>query len=68
MRRVGVADTSDAVLRRRIRRGDRLRFFSKLDPCLVAMEACAAAPHWARELSALARETAKVLMLNFGRT
>jgi transposase len=31
-------------------------FFAKLPPCLVGMEACATAHHWARELSSLGHE------------
>ena len=27
-----------------------LTFFAELEPCLVGMEACATAHHWAREL------------------
>ena len=52
----GLDENGEAVLRRRIRRGDMLRFFSKLDPCLVAMEACATAHYWSRELTALGHE------------
>ena len=33
-----------------------LKLFEKLPPCLVGMEACASAHHWARELSALGHE------------
>jgi transposase len=35
------------------RRSEVLAFFQSLAPCLVGMEACATAPHWARELIAL---------------
>jgi transposase len=31
-------------------------FFAKLNPCLIGMEACATAHHWARELKALGHE------------
>ena len=44
------------VVRRSLRRGAMLKFFSDLPPCLVGMEACASAHHWARELSALGHE------------
>ena len=37
-------------IRRRLRRGEVLAFFSALPPSLVGMEACASAHHWAREL------------------
>jgi transposase len=36
-----------------LRRGDVLRFFAGLSPCLVGMKACATAHHWARELARL---------------
>jgi len=45
-----------AVLRRRLRRGQVLGFFASLRPCLVGLEACASAHHWARELQALGHE------------
>jgi transposase len=40
-----------AVLVRKLRRKQMLEFFGKLPPCLVGMEACATAHHWARELT-----------------
>jgi transposase len=39
--------------RRRLRRGDVLKFFKAVPPCLVGIEACATAHHWGREISAL---------------
>jgi transposase len=41
------------VLQRRLRREEVLPFFAALPPCLVGMEACATAHHWARALRAL---------------
>lgn len=41
------------VVRRSLRRGAVLKFFGALPACLVGMEACASAHHWARELSAM---------------
>jgi len=41
------------VLQRRLRRCDVLTFFTKHPACLVGMEACGTAHHWARQLSAL---------------
>ena len=52
----GVSADSTGVLRRQLRRGQVLTFFSRLDPCLIGMEACSGAHHWARELSALGHE------------
>ena len=37
----------------RLRRAQVLDFFRELPPCLVGMEACGTAHHWARELAAL---------------
>jgi transposase len=45
------------VLRKRLRRGQVLAFFVGLPPCLIGLEACATAHHWARELIALGHET-----------
>src|SRR6202171_5976013 len=36
------------VLRRQLRRGAVEKFFAKLPPCTVGMEACGSAHHWAR--------------------
>ena len=44
------------VFNRRLRRGEVLRFFEKLPPCLVGMEACGTAHYWAREIAALGHE------------
>ena len=41
------------VVKRRLRRSEVVEFFKGLEPCLVGMEACATAHHWARELIAL---------------
>lgn len=52
----GVDETGAAVLRRRLTRRRLLDFFARLPPCLIGMEACASAHHWARELSALGHQ------------
>jgi transposase len=41
------------MLRRSLRRSQLLAWFGKLPPCLIGMEACGGANHWARELTAL---------------
>lgn len=41
------------VFRKKLRRSAVLEFFSKLPPCLVAMEACGGAHFWGRELARL---------------
>lgn len=52
----GVDGEGRAVLRRKVRRDQLLALFSGLAPCLVGMEACATAHHWARELGALGHD------------
>jgi len=49
----GVDATGKVLLRKQLRRADVVRLFSGLSPCLVGMEACATAHHWARELTKL---------------
>jgi len=41
------------VLKRQLRRAELLKFFQKLPPCLIGMEACGSAHYWAREFKAL---------------
>jgi transposase len=41
------------VVRRSLRRNQLLNWFAKQPACLIGMEACGTANHWARELSAL---------------
>jgi transposase len=52
----GIDADGHVVLRRRLRRAEVIAFFSSLPPCLVGMEACSTAHHWARELSALGHD------------
>lgn len=52
------ADASGAVMfRKKLRRDQVLAFFSTLPQCVVAMEACASAHHWAREIAAFGHDT-----------
>lgn len=52
----GVDAEGRAVLKRRIGRRELLAFFEGLPACLVGMEACSSAHHWARELVALGHD------------
>jgi transposase len=52
----GIDRQGRAMLRRKVRRDQLLKLFGGLEPCLVGMEACATAHHWARELGALGHE------------
>jgi len=46
----GVDGHDKAVLRKQLRRGEMAKFFANLEPCLIGMEACGSAHHWARKL------------------
>lgn len=52
------------VLRKRLRRDQVAAFFGNLSPCLVGMEACSGAHHWARRLEALGH-TVKLMAPQF---
>jgi transposase len=52
----GVDAEGREQIRRKLRRGELLRFFEKRSRCLVGMEACAGAHHWARQISAFGHE------------
>jgi transposase len=49
----GVNQHGKAVLRKQLRRDQVAAFFANLPACLVGMEACSSAHHWARKLQAL---------------
>jgi transposase len=44
------------VTQKRLGRGRMVEFFSKLEPCVVALEACGTSHYWGRTLSALGHE------------
>jgi transposase len=52
----GVDESGAVIVRKRLRRGQVLAFFAAMPRCLVGLEACATAHHWARELMALGHE------------
>jgi transposase len=52
----GVDERGRAVLRKRLARAKVLEFFAKLPPCVIGLEACGGAHHWARELQALGHD------------
>src|ERR1700686_2519824 len=51
-----VDEMGSVMLRKRLRRSQVLAFFAEIPPCLIGLEACATAHHWARELIALGHE------------
>ena len=46
----GVDSAGNIAMKRRLRRGEVLTFFAKLQPTLIGIEACATSHYWAREL------------------
>jgi len=48
----GVDQRGEVVFRRRLRRNEVTAFFAGPPACLIGMEACASAHHWARALMA----------------
>src|ERR1700709_1895813 len=48
--------TGHVVVRKALRRAQVMPYFAKLPPCLVGMEACGTAHHWARELARLGHD------------
>jgi transposase len=52
----GVGPDGSVVVRKKLRRAQVAPFFEKLPPCLVGMEACATAHHWAREIKAFGHD------------
>ncbi|MGB8480324.1 MAG: IS110 family transposase [Acidobacteriaceae bacterium] len=46
----GVDEDGKVVLRKQLRRSQVMEFFAQRPPCLVGIEACGSAHHWARRL------------------
>ena len=51
-----IKGAGEVVVRKTIRRAQVLRFFERLDPCLVGIEACGTSHYWAREISTFGHE------------
>ena len=51
-----IATDGAVVVKRQVRRSQMLSVFARLPPCLMGMEACGGAHHWAREIKALGHE------------
>jgi transposase len=52
----GIDDAGEVVVRKQLRRAQVLGFFAGLSRCVIGLEACATAHHWARELLALGHD------------
>jgi transposase len=53
----GSGPNGSVVFRKKLRRDQVLPFFASLPQCIVAMEACASAHYWAREIGGLGHDT-----------
>lgn len=52
----GIDGEGRPVLCRKVRRDRLVKLFESIKPCLIGMEACATAHHWARRLTALGHQ------------
>jgi transposase len=52
----GVNEHGKPVLKKQLKRDQLVAFFVNLEPCLIGMEACGGAHHWARKLQSLGHE------------
>jgi transposase len=52
----GIDAAEKVVVRKQLRRGQVMKFFEAVPPCLVGLEACATAHYWARELTKLGHQ------------
>lgn len=52
----GVDENEQEILRKTVRRAKVLVAFAQMPPCIVGMEACGSAHHWARELRKLGHD------------
>ncbi len=53
---IGLDANEREVLKKMLKRGQLLTYFANLPPCVIAMEACAGAHEWARQLKAMGHE------------
>lgn len=60
----GVNEHGNAVMKKQLKRHLVIEFFANMPPCLIGMEACGSAHHWARKLQALGH-TVKLMAPQF---
>lgn len=60
----GMDERGKAVLKKQLKRVQVASFFANLAPCLIGMEACGSAHHWARKLQGLGH-TVKLMAPQF---
>jgi len=52
----GIDSTGKVIVAKTLRRRQMMPFFSKLEPCLIGIEACGTSHFWAREIAALGHQ------------
>ena len=52
----GISGDGKVTVKRHLRRSEVLRFFGKLSPCRVGLEACGGSHFWAREIRDLGHD------------
>lgn len=60
----GMDERGKATVCRQVKRAEVMKFFANLPPCVIGMEACASAHHWARKLSSVGH-TVKLIAPQF---
>ena len=60
----GVGEHGKVALKKQLKRHQVAEFFANMPPCLIGMEACGSAHHWARKLQALGH-TVKLMAPQF---
>ena len=52
----GADERGKPVVRKQLKRDKVMAFFANMEPCVIGMEACGSAHHWARQLQRLGHE------------
>ena len=60
----GVDERGKVAVRKQLKRAEMSSYFANLEPCLIGMEACGSAHHWARKLEGYAH-TVKLMAPQF---
>jgi len=60
----GVNSRGKVLIRKQLKRAEVTKFFATLSPCLIGIEACASAHHWARRIQAFGH-TVKLMAPQF---
>jgi transposase len=53
---MGSMNTAGRFLRKQLKRDQVAAFFANMPPCLIGMEACGSAHHWARKLGSFGHD------------